>query len=80
MMNFTVEETNLIDIYHADTRIGVLDNLRDARPYCTDDLELLSILDSAARKLGIMTDRAFLEMTFRPTYPVLFDESEMEVF
>lgn len=80
MMNFTVEETNLIDIYHADTRIGVLDNLRDARPYCTDDLELLSILDSAARKLGIMTDQAFLEMTFKPTYPVQYDESEMEGF
>ena len=31
-MVFTVEETNLIDIYRADTRAGVLENLRIVRP------------------------------------------------
>lgn len=42
MMNFTVEEMNLIAIYKADTRA--------VRPLYSGDAELLALLDSAAGK------------------------------
>lgn len=80
MMNFTVEETNLIDIYKADTRAGQLAQLRAVRPLCENDSELLAVVDSATRKLAAMTDADFLETAFVPAYPVLYDEREMEGF
>ena len=80
MMNFTVEETNLIDIYKADTRAGVLENLRIVRPLHLDDPELLAVLDSTARKLGAMADADFLAAAFVPAYPVGYYEDETEGF
>ena len=70
MMNFTVEEMNLIDIYKADTRAGQLAQLRAVRPLYEND----------ARKLAAMTDADFLETAFVPAYPVLYDEGETEDF
>ena len=80
MMNFTVEETNLIDIHKADTRTGQLAQLQAVRPLYENDPELLAVVESAARKLAAMTDAAFLETTFVPVYPVLYDEGETEGF
>lgn len=80
MMNFTVEETNLIDIYKADTRAGQLAQLRAVRPLYENNPELLAVVDSAARKLAAMTDADFLKTVFVPTYPVLYDEGETEGF
>lgn len=80
MMNFTVEEMNLIDIYKADTRAGQLAQLRAVRPLYENDPELLTVVDSAARKLAAMTDADFLETAFVPAYPVLYDEGETEGF
>ena len=75
-MVFTVEETNLIDIYRADTRAGVLENLRIVRPIYENDPELLAVVDSAARKLGAMADADFLAAAFVPAYPVEYSEDE----
>lgn len=80
MMNFTVEEMNLIDIYKADTRAGQLAQLRAVLPLYENDPELLSVVDSATRKLAAMTDGDFLETAFVPAYPVLYDEGETEGF
>lgn len=80
MMNFTVEETNLIDIYKADTRAGQLARLRTVRPLYENTPELLDVVDSAARKLTAMTDADFLETAFIPAYPILYDEGETEGF
>ena len=75
-MVFTVEETNLIDIYRADTRAGVLENLRIVRLIYENDQELLAVVDSAARKLGAMADADFLAAAFVPAYPVEDSEDE----
>lgn len=80
MMNFTVEETILIDIYKADTRAGQLTRLRTVRSLYENDPELLDVVDSTARKLAAMTDADFLETAFIPAYPVLYDERETEGF
>lgn len=80
MMNFTVEEMNLIDIYKADSRAGQLARLRTVRPLYENDPELLDVVDSTARKLVAMTDADFLETSFIPAYPVLYNEGETEGF
>ena len=46
-MSITVEEMNLISIYHEDTRAGQLARLRAVRPLYLGDPELLSVVDSA---------------------------------
>ena len=69
-MVFTVEETNLIDIYRADTRAGVLENLRIVRPIYENDPELLAVVD------GAMADADFLAAAFVPAYPVEYSEDE----
>lgn len=80
MMNFTVEETNLICIYKTDTRPALIGNLQAARPYAKDDPDMLAVLDSAARKLAAMTDADFLTAGFEPAAPVLYDEDKTEGF
>lgn len=77
-MNFTVEEMNLISIYHEDTRAGQLARLRAVRPLYLDDPELLAVVDSAARKVEAMADADFLATVFELTAPVLYTEGERE--
>ena len=64
-MSITVEEMNLISIYHEDTRAGQL-------------ARLLSVVDSAARKVEAMTAADFLATAFELTPPVLYAEGETE--
>lgn len=80
MMNVTVEEMNLIAIYKADTRAGQLEKLRAVRPLYTGDAELLTLLDSAARKVAAMTDADFLATAFEMASPVGYSEDETEGF
>jgi hypothetical protein len=75
MMKFTVEETNLLCIYHADTRAGTRDALRTALPFI-DERDMQAIADSAAAKLDGMTDAEFAVTVFEPVHPVLFAEDE----
>lgn len=77
-MNITVEEMNLISIYHEDTRAGQLARLRAVRPLYLGDPELLSVVDSAARKVEAMADADFLATVFELTPPVLYDEAGRE--
>ncbi len=69
-MSITVEEMNLISIYHEDTRA--------VRPLYLGDPELLSVVDSAARKVEAMTAADFLATAFELTPPVLYAEGETE--
>ena len=73
-MSITVEEMNLISIYHEDTRA----RLRAVRPLYLGDPELLSVVDSAARKVEAMTAADFLATAFELTPPVLYAEGETE--
>ena len=75
-MSITVEEMNLISIYHEDTRAGQLARLRAVRPLYLGDPELLSVVDSAARKVEAMTAADFLATAFELTPPVLYAEGE----
>ena len=65
-------------IYHEDTRAGQLARLRAVRPLYLGDPELLSVVDSAARKVEAMTAADFLATAFELTPPVLYAEGETE--
>lgn len=73
MMRFTVEESNLICMYNTGTRAGTLAGLRMLLPFI-DDPDMRAIADSAAAKLGGMTDAEFVTIAFEPIHPNAEDE------
>lgn len=75
MMNFTVEETNLIAIYKRGTRTMTLASLKENRLYM-DVPEILPIMDSCIKKLAGLPDADFSQLVFEPLAPVLFSEDE----
>ena len=70
ILNFTVEETNLIAIYKAETAATTLANIDDALPDM-DDEEIITIAESAHRKLSALTEPEFSALSF-----TLTDEDE----
>ncbi len=62
MINFTVEETNLIAIYHRGPRLMTIASLRENRPNM--DAELLPIMDSCIKKLDAMPDADYTAIIF----------------
>ena len=62
--NFTVEETNLIAIYKADTLTATLMKIAAALPDMDGDMK--TIADSAGRKLAALTGSEFSALTFAP--------------
>jgi hypothetical protein len=68
-INFTVEEINLIDIFKTDTLAETLTQITAAYSYMSGDM--LTIAESAARKLTALTEPEFAALSF-----VSADESE----
>jgi len=69
MINFTVEETNLIAIYKADSAAKTLGRISGALPDMDGDI--LAIAESASRKLAALTEAEYSALTFTPA-----DETE----
>ena len=72
IMNFTTEETNIIAIYKADTLAATLAAIDEALADLLDE-DILTIAESASRKLSILTEPEFSALTFTPA-----DETEAE--
>ena len=64
IMNFTVEETNLIAIYKAGTLAAALAEIAAALPYM--DGEFKTIAGNASRKLAALTETEFSTLSFIP--------------
>ena len=60
---FTVEEINLIAIFKADTVAATLDNITEALPDIYNE-ELITISESASRKLAALTEQEFSALSF----------------
>ena len=58
--NFTVEESNLIAIYHSDSRSELLERLRAAQLL----LDLEPVRQRCLQKVEALTDEAFASLTF----------------
>lgn len=61
-IRFTIEEENLICIYHEDDRNSTIANIREAVPYMDDDMKQLA--KGVIGKLQSMTDTEFSEVQF----------------
>jgi len=64
IMNFTVEETNLVAIYKANTRAATLARIADALPYMDEDMR--TIAEQGAAKLAALTEPEYAALTFAP--------------
>ena len=64
IMDFTVEEINLIAIYNADTKAETLQRIAAALPFMDDDMR--TITESATRKLTALSSEKFTEILFTP--------------
>jgi hypothetical protein len=64
---FTVEEVNLMCIYDAKSRLGLMDAIIDAMDDYEDD-ELLELAVGVADKLSKMSDADFAELNLCPEY------------
>jgi hypothetical protein len=63
VMNFTVEETNLIAIYKTDTQAATIAQIEEAQADILDE-EIISIAESAVRKLSALSEKDFSAMSF----------------
>ncbi|MCD8001210.1 MAG: transposon-transfer assisting family protein [Oscillospiraceae bacterium] len=70
MNDFTHDELTLMSIYNASgTRKGLIAELREMRGYLQEDeTKLLSLTDSALRKLETITESEFAELDLFPDF------------
>lgn len=69
MMNFTNDEMNLMCIYDAGTRMGLMKALSEMRKeLSSDETELLLLTDSALKKLSAMTDEDYEKLELYPDF------------
>jgi len=69
IFGFTVEETNLIAIYKANTAAATLAVIAAALPDM--DVDMRAIAEGASRKLDALTEQDFSALSFAPA-----DETE----
>jgi len=72
LINFTVEEINLISIYAADTIAATFAAIDEAMPDILDE-DIISIAESASRKLAALSEPEFSALIFAPA-----DDTEIE--
>lgn len=66
---FTFEEQNLLCIYLAESRQGVIDNLKEMQQHLEqDEQELLQLTEGAIQKLQDMSDEAFDALELIPDF------------
>jgi len=63
LLNFTVEEINLVSIYGADTIAATVAAIDEALPDIYDE-DIISIAESASRKLSALTEQEFSALSF----------------
>ena len=64
MIKFTVEETNLMCIYHTGTRADLITELSEMKKYLEqDETELFELVQSVVDKLSVMSDGEFDNIT-----------------
>ncbi len=75
-MSFTNDEMNLMCIYDAGTRTGLIKALSEMRGELgADEVELCRLTDSTIEKLSAMTDEEFASVEL---YPDFSDEEDVD--
>ena len=65
IMNFTVEEINLVSIYKANTAAATIDNISAVFSDISDK-DIITIAENASRKLSALTEPEFSALSFTP--------------
>ena len=65
MLNFTVEETNLIAVYKTHSLEKTIARIEDALPDLLDE-DIITIAESASCKLSALTEPEFAALSFVP--------------
>ena len=60
MTRFTVEETNLLSIYHEGVKREVMENINAALPYMDEDMRELA--KRTLSKVDALTEKEFAEL------------------
>ena len=69
MMNFCIDEMNLMAIYNAGSRAVLMDALYAMREYLeADETELRDMTDAVLEKLNAMTDAEFEALDLFPDF------------
>lgn len=71
MMNFTNDEMNLMCIYSASSRTGLMQKLMEMKKYLErDEVQLLALTESTLAKLGTLTDEQFGRLELYPDFDI----------
>ena len=71
MVEFTNDEMNLMCIYNAGSRIGLMEALSTMKQYLeSDEHDLMAMTDSALEKLSRMSDEDFENLELIPDFDV----------
>ena len=64
MNRFTVEETNLLSIYHEGSKAQLIENMTAALPYM--DAGLRELAERTISKVNVLTDAEYKELSVYP--------------
>ena len=64
MNRFTVEETNLLSIYHEGSKAQLIENMTTALPYM--DAGLRELAERTISKVNALTDAEYKELSVYP--------------
>ena len=69
MDRFSIEELNLMCIYDTGTRAGLMAGLEKiALELAPEDADLMDLIQSALKKLAVMSDEEYGELILVPDY------------
>ena len=77
MINWTLEEESILNIYNHGSRLSTLSAIEEVLPYLGDELDMRRIVKSTIEKLEQTTDVDFMLMMLESD-PLWEDEDEYE--
>ena len=77
MINWTLEEESILNIYNHGSRLSTLSAIEEVLPYLGDDPDMRRIVKSAIEKLEQTSDMDFMLMMLESD-PLWEDEDEYE--
>ena len=78
MINWTLEEESILNIYNHGSRLSTLSAIEEVLPYLGDDPDMRRIVKSTIEKLEQTTDVDFMLMMLESD-PLWDDESESDI-
>ena len=77
MINWTLEEESILNIYNHGSRLSTLSAIEEVMPYLGDDPDMRRIMKSTIEKLEQTSDMDFMLMMLESD-PLWEDEDEYE--